>query len=341
MDPGRRVQARHAALGDAIAVIGPVQRAVARRHSVERRRARGPPAQSLTPPGASPPFRRGCASATSSVGGRTRARNAEPSAHVCPQQTGPGRAPPMTGRHDQGIRSVEEHSSRRPMSGRAFRPSGRVAARLAAIARIEERAIGSVWGVGKVLQSPTAQVDLDAGAGQVTASAAGARTGELAARPTVGAWRAAEARGVRTPVASVAHGHDVVRRVARQGHCVRECVRRASPAGGRSAGEPARRSADERELDDARSRGAEGLLLASRTESQNSSLSDRDRLDGPADGIECLDATVGQDEVRRAASADHGLTAPSLGSDQAQKVRSMSPSSAGVPSTRLVPRSIT
>ena len=80
MDPGRRVQARHAALGDAIAVIGPVQRAVARRHSVERRRARGPPAQSLTPPGASPPFRRGCASATSSVGGRTRARNAEPSA---------------------------------------------------------------------------------------------------------------------------------------------------------------------------------------------------------------------------------------------------------------------
>ena len=269
-------------------------------------------------------------------GGKTQSRR-----RTCPQRTGPGRAPPMTGRHDQGIRSVEEHSSRRPMSGRAFRPSGRVAARLAAIARIEERAIGSVWGVGKVLQSPTARVDLDAGAGQVTASAAGARTGELAARPTVGAWRAAEARGVRTPVASVAHGHDVVRRVARQGHCVRECVRRASPAGGRSAGEPARRSADERELDDARSRGAEGLLLASRTESQNSSLSDRDRLDGPADGIECLDATVGQDEVRRAASADHGLTAPSLGSDQAQKVRSMSPSSAGVPSTRLVPRSIT
>ena len=115
----------------------------------------------------------------------------------------------------------------------------------------------------------------------------------------------------------------------------------SAPAGGRSAGEPARRSADERELDDARSRGAEGLLLASRTESQNSSLSDRDRLDGPADGIECLDATVGQDEVRRAASADRGLTAPSLDCDQAQKVRSMSPSSAGVPSTRLVPRSIT
>ena len=129
------------------------------------------------------------------------------------------------------------------MSGRAFRPSGRVAARLAAIARIEERAIGSVWGVGKVLQSPTAQVDLDAGAGQVTASAARARTGEPAARPTIGAWRAAEARGVRTPVASVAHGHHVGRQGALQGHCVRECVRRARP---REVAQQASQPADRR-----------------------------------------------------------------------------------------------
>lgn len=93
---------------------------------------------------------------------------------------------PMWAGTTRGNRSIEEHSSRRQVvPGQAFaHATGGGAA--GAIARIEERAIGSVWGDGKVLQSPRARVGRCAGAGLVTASAAGARTGEPAARSTVG-----------------------------------------------------------------------------------------------------------------------------------------------------------
>ena len=107
---------------------------------------------------------------------------------------------PVMGRHDQVIRSVEEHSSRRRVvPGRAFAHTVGGGAPCA-IARIEERAIGSVWGDGKVLQSPQIPEDRDAGAGLVTARSRGGSYRGARCLSDHRTWRAAEALWVRRPV---------------------------------------------------------------------------------------------------------------------------------------------
>ena len=117
--------------------------------------ARAADLRSLTPSGASPPFRRGCASATSGVGGDS-GRGTTSRRRTCVRDRPvPGRAPPGDGQARPGDpirRGAVLATAGCP--GRAFRPCTWVAARLARSHASKERAIGSVWGVGKVLQSP-------------------------------------------------------------------------------------------------------------------------------------------------------------------------------------------
>ncbi len=139
------------------------------------------------PFGASPPFRRGChpppEREQESRPGRESRRRATP------ERTETGRAAPNEGRNTTEIadRRGAFLATTDPRSGLRPRTGGGTPR---AIARIEVRAIGSAYVVGKVLLSPQAAEDPGAGAGGVaTIKVAGARAGELAARSTVGRWR--------------------------------------------------------------------------------------------------------------------------------------------------------
>jgi hypothetical protein len=136
---------------------------------------------------------------------------------------------PMPGRHDREIRSVEEHSSRRQVvPGRAFAHTIRWRRAMRDRTQGKCARLAALWGVGKVLQSPRARMGRDAGAGQITGSTVGARTGELTARSMNRTWRAAEGRWVWIPVPQSPTATMRLAMGRFKAECVRPCVRRLS-----------------------------------------------------------------------------------------------------------------
>ena len=144
----------------------------------------------------------------------------------------PARAPPMTGRHDQEIRSVEEHSSRRAGSSLAEpSPTQWVAARLARshASRSARLAAYGGWKGASVASSPEGPLRRCwPGHGISRGSSYRGARYPFDHRT----WRAAEARGVRTPVASVAQEHLAGRQIRLQGRGVQRCVHRPGHGAG-------------------------------------------------------------------------------------------------------------
>ena len=147
------------------------------------------------PSGASPPFRRGCHPPPAPwvevpTGTTSRRRTSARTDRIRSHRALMGARP--TGDPDRRGALLATAVSRPSLSVHVV-----AAARLALIACIEVRAIGSVYGGMERCRSPEIAMDPDAGAGLVTAEAARARAGEPVARSNRRTWRAAETLWVR------------------------------------------------------------------------------------------------------------------------------------------------
>jgi hypothetical protein len=201
---------------------------------VERRRARRPPARVPNLSGASPPFERGCASATGEwkgvPTGQARAvgeqHHNEPKPVVPPQGQGQATTE-ISDRRGAFLATTEPAVGLRPRPGGGHASRDRTHRR----ARDWQRYV-----VGKVLQSPRIPRDPDAGAGLVTATAVGARAGEPAARSTIERGGRLKLSGTH-PLASVAQGHDALG--LRRGQChMCTLLRTRNKANNASLGQP-------------------------------------------------------------------------------------------------------